>query len=73
MSNVDLSKSMKLVWDEPVRDGEKISIKSGLYQIIKSGKDSYTAYKKVELVKLDITKTADEARAVCEKHREQSA
>ena len=73
MGSVDLTKPMKLVWDEPVRDGEKISIKSGSYQIIKSGKDSYTAYKKVELVKLDITKTADEARAVCDQHREQSA
>ena len=71
MGNVDLSKSMKLVWDEPVKCNGAVSIKSGSYQIIRSGKNSYTAYKQVELVKLEITKTADEARAVCDKHREQ--
>lgn len=72
MSNIDLTKSMKLVWKKPVlKDGiHSMSDSTGNFHIHKSIPFGYTVYKRAKLIKLANAETAQEARELCEKENE---
>ena len=72
MSNIDLSKSMKITW-EPKKCQGASSIRLGDYHIDKLGFKHpdflYKLSRKAESV--GFFKTVDEAKAACREHKEQ--
>ena len=73
MSNIDLSKAMEIVWKTKKCDGGH-SISSPDYLIHKSPNkkppDTYTVSARRPVRMLGIADTADDAKELCEKHKE---